>query len=229
MSRHRTTLKMHRARDKEAPAQPTTTVEDQPTGGAQAQTAIDSEPPSLPTAEAAAAEAKPDVLTRESFNRYLAVEAEEREASLQRTSVFLSRYFKLTLAMACLNMVVAGVSVALLFSFSSNLKTVVVTAAAATPVVAAPAPAPVPVAAPVAPASAAPVMPETVPPAASPPPAAPVKLQLLGEPRPAAAKHSATAQRLPHPGVKPAPARSRTIEADDDESPTLASRTTERW
>jgi hypothetical protein len=231
MSRHRTTLKMHRARDKEEPSQSAKTDEkpaEKPAAGVLEQTAIDCAPasPAPSSGMTAEPETKSDVVSRESFNRFLAVEAEEREASEERTSTILARYFKLTLAMACLNMVVAGVSVALLFSFSTSLKTVVVTAAAA-PVVAVPTPAPAPPQ--VAPAPAPPVETDAVAPVAAP---APAKMHLLGEPLPAAPKRAVATPlvRTPRPAVKPASAKPRMIATDaDDESPTLASRATERW
>jgi hypothetical protein len=185
-------------------------------------------------------EAKADVKA-EVLRRFLAAEAEEREASEQRTAGMFARYFKLTVAMVCLNVVIAGASVAILFRHSGETRTVVV----------APAPAPVlPPAAPIAasppatspaatvvevPAAAASTaLPRTSPPAE--------KIQLLGRPapqrraplyaRPAGAIASSSyAPEAPYPvraapiPTKATPVFSARIANHDRDDP----RPTERW
>ena len=187
-------MKMHRVRDKQRHNK---TAAD--TGAAA---------PSMPTGatneEADQADkavvAKPDGVSRQTLERYLAAEAAEREASEGRTSRTLARYFKVSLVMAGLNMVVAAVSVSLLFSHSDKMQTTAVALppaqpsspvlspapAASVPAPAAPVLAPavsVPAAAktPVtaAPASTRPTTTTSVTPAAVP--AKPAKIQLLGE------------------------------------------------
>jgi len=184
-------------------------------------------------------EAKANV-EAEALDRFLAA-AEERDASQQHTAGMVARYFKLTLAMVCLNVVIAGASVAMLFRHSGETRTVVV----------APAPAPVlPPAAPIAGSplatSAAATVVEVPAPAASTglpwisPPAE--KVQLLGRPapqrrtpplaRPASAVASSSyAPETPYPAhAAPMPARTtpvfsaRITDHDrDDPHPT------ERW
>jgi hypothetical protein len=100
----------------------------------------------------------------------LAAEAAEREVSEQRTSDLVGRYFKLTLAMVCANMIVAGANVAMLLRHPAETRTIVT--------VPAPAPTPAPAVA------AAPALPEPAPtPAAVPSPVAPAQpVPLLGSP-----------------------------------------------
>ena len=74
-------------------------------------------------------EAKANVKA-EVLDRFLAA-AEERDASQQHTAGMVARYFKLTLAMVCLNVVIAGASVAMLFRHSGETRTVVVASAPA--------------------------------------------------------------------------------------------------
>ncbi len=177
MSRRRTTAKLHSATLKEGP---------NPIVAKGEAVAREAEP----TADADAGryeETKTDA-NAEPLHHFLATEGEEREVGEQRTTGMVARYFKLTLAMVCLNVVVAGTNVAMLFSHSGETRTVVVAPAPASvlpapagpiaecPPVASPAP-PVSVV-PSAPASAG--LPQTSPPAEKVP--LPGRPPLLGKP-----------------------------------------------
>lgn len=165
MSRRRTTRKLYQPNAKAAateidvPVAATTEVE------VPVAATTDVEMPATASAAASA----------ERLERLLVAEAAEREVSEQRTTDLVGRYFKLTLAMVCLNMVVAGANVALLFRRPAEVRAVVTVPASAVPP---------PVAqAPIVPA------PEPAPAALAPLPTAPVpasvtteKIPLLGTP-----------------------------------------------
>jgi hypothetical protein len=186
MSRRRTTKKLYQAnaksaaRDADAPVTRATAVDTEApvTRG----TALDTEATTSPSAAVSA----------EALERLLALEASEREVSEQRTTDLVGRYFKLTLAMVCLNMVVAGANVALLFRRPAEIRTVVTAPAPVLPPpvaqapVAAPAPiAPPPTALPSVPAAADAVATEKIPllgaPSKTPLLGSPAKTPLLGK------------------------------------------------
>jgi hypothetical protein len=58
-------------------------------------------------------------LTVETLNRYLAVAAEDREAAEERSAEVITRFTKLTIAMMCVTMVIAGANVAMIISLAS--------------------------------------------------------------------------------------------------------------
>jgi hypothetical protein len=226
MSRHRTTAKMHRVRDQpEAPR----TVEEADGGQSNppAEEAVDE-----PAAEPASSQA---TLSQEALEQRLAAEMAAREVSEQRTTDLLARYFKVTLVMVGLNMLLAGASVATLIKFASRTQTVVVTQPPLSPP---PAPARPP-AAPAAPAvvqAVSPPVPAAPAEAARPAPPPPAKVPLLGAPPRVAAKpatlssparsapaRSARASIMPAPRT-PATFAQKAIE-EDDSGPTH----TERW
>jgi hypothetical protein len=215
MARHRTTAKMHGVRDR--PAAPGPDAADEGNG--------EVAPPAGQPADDAPA---PDPRNWGALEERLAAEVAAREVSEQRTTDILARYFKVTLVMVGLNMLVAGASVATLIKFASRTQTVVVTQSAPPP---APLPPPVvekaPAPPPVAPAAAA--LPADAP---SPVPSRPPKLQLLGGPprpvaKPAAPVASARVVRAP---VMPAPKKTITFaaRAAEDDAPEPP-RLTERW
>jgi len=221
MSRHRTTAKMHRVRD-----QPEAAIPVGADGGSSA-------PPEVGKADEPAGEPAPPAKgpTRETLEQRLAAEAGARQDSEQRTTDVLARYFKVTLVMVGLNMLVAGASVATLIKFATRTQTVVVTGSPPPP----PAPLPAPPVVEKAPAIEPPVSPAAAralardrPPVPSPPP----KIQLLGGPfRPAtkpaplpSPARSARAPGMPTP-KKPVTFAAKAAEADALES----SRMTERW
>ena len=76
------------------------------------------------------ADVAPDVLagnlTVEALNRYLAVAAEDREAAEERSAEIIARFSKLTIAMMCVTMVIAGANVAMIIRQSSVAAPVVV-------------------------------------------------------------------------------------------------------
>jgi hypothetical protein len=158
MSRRRTTKKIYQA----STIVDTTPMVADGGNGAGAQAAVSAKAPAADGTAGVSAEA---------LDRLLAAEVAEREIGERRTTSLLGRYFKLTLALACLNMVVAGVNVAMLFGQPREIRTVVTV-----PVPAAPAPVSTPALAQPAAAPAAPV----VPAAEAAPPAAASKMPLLG-------------------------------------------------
>jgi hypothetical protein len=185
------------------------------------------------------------MLTAETLGRYLAAEISLRESGEERTAGALARYFKLTLVLAGLNMVVATASVVMLFSRVDKPPTIVV----APPVpVAAPAPQPLPVehvVAPetVSPAPTSPALPAALPPAPSPPsrarmldpPAPASRMPLLGQP-PSASRRAAMASAPRAPRVaSPKPPTSLILAKNvAEETPPAApspavSQATERW
>ena len=114
-------------------------------------------------------------LTMEAVNRYLAAAAEDREAAEERSAEIIARFSKLTIAMMCVTMVIAGANVAMIIRQSSPTQpqssvaqppAVVLTRPAETPVVVVPA--------------APPVLPAPAPPEPLPRPAE--KVPLLGSP-----------------------------------------------
>jgi hypothetical protein len=216
MSRHRTTQKMRRVSDTQAEANP-------------AKTAIDAAASDEPAREngAAADELgdKSDSLTVESLGRYLATEASLREESEQRTSTVLSRYLKLTLVMACLNMVVAGVSVAALVA-SKRVQPVVITPPAPAPAPVLPPPQPAPPAVVVQPP--APPSPPAPPPAVSPPERIPL-LGPLPAPKPKHAPGPTRATRLASKPLPPVPAAVVLARTAYEEDESAAHREVERW
>jgi hypothetical protein len=129
-----------------------------------------------PVAAAGETEARTTAMTgvsAETLERLLAAEASEREVTEQRTTDLVGRYFKLTLAMVCLNMVVAGANVALLFRRPPEVRAIVTSPVPAPPPPVAPAAAPAPAP---APAVAVPGTPEPQAPIAA------EKIPLLGTP-----------------------------------------------
>ena len=65
-------------------------------------------------------------LTVETLNRYLAVAAEDREAAEERSAEIIARFSKLTIAMMCVTMVIAGANVAMIIRQSSVARPVLV-------------------------------------------------------------------------------------------------------
>jgi hypothetical protein len=219
MSRHRTTAKMHRVSDKPAGANP---VED---------TAIDSTPPAKGAG----------MLTAETLGRYLAAEISLRESGEERTAGALARYFRLTLVLAGLNMVVATASVIMLFARADKPPTIVVAPPAP---VAAPAPPPPSVERNVVPETILPasISPALLPPAPSPPSRAPSlgppapgsRMPLLGQPSAARRAAMASAPRAPRvASPKPPPSIILAKNAAEDPPQAVASpvvsQATERW
>ena len=64
-------------------------------------------------------------LTLEALNRYLAAAAEDREAAEDRSAQVITRFTKLTIAMMCVTMVIAGANVAMIFRQSVAVQPVV--------------------------------------------------------------------------------------------------------
>jgi hypothetical protein len=64
-------------------------------------------------------------LTLEALDRYLAAAAEDREAAEDRSAQVIARFTKLTIAMMCVTMVIAGANVAMIFRQSSAVQPVV--------------------------------------------------------------------------------------------------------
>jgi hypothetical protein len=242
MSRHRTTLKMHRVRDKQANAKP-------PEAGA---TATESLGAKKVNGSDDGPSTQGEVLTAETLGRYLAAEVARRGSGEERAANALARYFKLTLVLAGLNMLVASASVVMVLTRSAKPPTIVVNQpspplapattrppqsaekAAALPPAALPAPMP--------PAVAPPAV---VPPAPSPPakrlllgepPAAPARIPLLGQPLSARKRAAApSASRAPRVAVpKPVPSEPPVLAKNADEEEVhvvtqIASQATERW
>lgn len=108
------------------------------------------------TGEAAGHRAEADGQpTLEALNRYLAAAAEDREAAEERSEQVIARFTKLTIAMMCVTMVIAGANVAMIIRQSGAPQAVVmalppptetptVVVQPAQPVLPAPAPAPAP-------------------------------------------------------------------------------------
>jgi len=240
--RHRTTAKMHRVSDKGRETKPTPTEIDM--AGTDT-AAVDATADATATANAAGTHAavlergavadvlkSDDTLTVESLGRYLATEASLRGESEQRTSAVLARYLKLTLAMACLNLVVAAVCVAALLHLRDKAPVVI----AAPPVVA---PAPLPAAPPAPPEktvvaepaalTAEPPVPPAEPRAVSRPAKIPLLGPLLAPPKPAPAARS----RATRVASKPAPSAlaapiTLARNADEEDTSTVHA-AVERW
>jgi hypothetical protein len=162
---------------------------------------------------------------------WLAAEAARRAASEERTADTLGRYFKATVAILCLNMVVGGANVAVSFMNAGEPRTVVVTQPAPTTgsQLAPSLSGTVPAAADPSPQASAP--PSPTPPAATPPPSpAPLlgKVPLLGKPgKPPAATRPARAVTTTPVRIRPPTA---TDEAGEDEPEIEPSRlAAERW
>jgi len=212
MSRHRTTMKMHRASDKQGGSVPAEAT-------SEATQDVEAGPDRAP------ADGPLDgsqVLTVETLGRYLAEEASRRKDSEEHTTTVLARYFKLTLVLAGLNMLVAGASVALLFSRSDRVQTVVVAPQALPTVPASSQP----------PKSAQVPLQPTEPLDSVPAPVAPLpaKIHLLGQPpstpRPTSV---AVATRTARAGSRPLPSKPMAIaRSADDDAPEPGGRT-ERW
>jgi hypothetical protein len=230
MSRHRTTMKMHRASDKPSESRPAETAGEDTGSTAQPEHDVPNEPA-----------AQGEALTMETLGRYLDREVSEREASEERTSTLLARYFKLTLVMAALNMLVAGTSVAMLFKHPDSPQPIVVAAPASqvAPVVAPPSQ-PVeraPLESPPATPIAAPA-PLPVPPSAA---SSPAKIPLLGQPLLPAVKRAPVSYpaRMPRVASKPSPTTLRATSlpsspvvfarSTDEDRRSEASTMAERW
>ena len=79
------------------------------------------------TGDATRDEGEPaEQLTVETLNRYLAAAADDREAAEERSAQIITRFTKLTMAMLCVTMVIAGANVAMMFQRSSAAQPVVV-------------------------------------------------------------------------------------------------------
>ena len=74
-------------------------------------------------------------VTLETLNRYLAEAAEDREAAEERSAQVIERFSKLSIAMMCVTMVIAGANVAMLVHTSTAARPVVVTPLPSTPAV----------------------------------------------------------------------------------------------
>jgi hypothetical protein len=236
MSRHRTTLRMHRVKDKKAGGK---LAESRAAATDGAGAAIAKGPDDKNGAEA-------EALTPEALGRYLAAEVSLRESGEERGATTLARYFKLTLVMAGFNMLVASASLVMVFSHSAKPQTIVVTAPTVSP---APAAAPKPpqmekAAVASAPMSLAPTLPSALVPAPLPPaktpllgraPSAPTRIPLLGRPRSAPKRSVATsAPRAPRVSIpKPLPTEPPVLakNATDESAAALdvSQQTTERW
>jgi hypothetical protein len=224
MSRHRTTLKMHRVKDKRATAK-------------LAENEVAASEATANGARDKLATQADDALTTETLGRYLAAEVSLRESGEERGATALARYFKLTLVMAGLNMLVASASVVMVFSRSDKPQTIVVTppAPAAAPV-APREPATKVVAAPTPPAPTPPAVPPPAPtriPLLGQPPSPPARIPLLGRPR-SAPKRAVAAKEPRAPRVSiPPPMPSTPVFARNtpEEHPPVpvVSETTERW
>ena len=79
-----------------------------------------------PPATGEADQAISENLTTETLNRYLAAAAEDREAAEERSSQVIARFTKLTIAVMCLTMVIAGANVAMIIRQSSTVQPIVV-------------------------------------------------------------------------------------------------------
>jgi hypothetical protein len=162
-------------------------------------------------------------LTVETLNRYLAVAAEDREAAEERSAEIIARFSKLTIAMMCVTMVIAGANVAMIIRQSSTTQPQL--SAAQPPAVALPRAVETPVV--VAPA-APPVLPTPVPPAQPEPPRTAEKIPLLGSPPSARARQ--TFAPVPPRFARTAPPRpqpllsARSVDNNPHESGTA-----ERW
>ena len=120
----------------------------------------------------------------ETLDRYLAAAAQDREAAEERSTQIVDRFTKLTIAMMCVTMVIAGANVAMLIKQASAPRPVVVLP-------------PRPVEAPTAlvqPAQPVVLPAPAVPSEPAPPPEKIEKIPLLGSPP------SARVRRAPAPG-----------------------------
>ena len=160
-------------------------------------------------------------LTLDALNRYLATAAEDREAAEERSAQVITRFTKLTIAMMCVTMVIAGANVAMIISQSSNPQ----------PVVMAPPPVETPtlVVQPAQPALPAPA-PVPAPLESLDPPQPAAKIPLLGSPptarpRPAPAAMAPRMARATIPPPRPQPLLS-VRNTDNDARETGA---VERW
>ncbi len=61
-----------------------------------------------------------ETLTVESFQHYLDTEAERREAAAEQTQGIIARFFKMTVVLVGLNMVIAGANVAMIITRSGH-------------------------------------------------------------------------------------------------------------
>ena len=130
-----------------------------------------------------ASEVRAGSLTIEALNRYLAAAAEDREAAEERSAEVIARFSKLTIALMCVTMVIAGANVAMIIRQSNAPQPVIVAAprpAEAPPLVVQPAP---------------PILPAPVPSEPSEPPRPAEKIPLLGSPP------SPRATQVPTPGA----------------------------
>ena len=82
--------------------------------------------PAAPPAAGEEREAISGSLTLETLNRYLAAAAEDRDAAEERSSQVIARFTKLTIAVMCLTMVIAGANVAMIIRQSNTVQPIVV-------------------------------------------------------------------------------------------------------
>jgi hypothetical protein len=82
--------------------------------------------PAAPPAAGETREAISENLTLETLNRYLATAAEDRDAAEERSSQVIARFTKLTIAVMCLTMVIAGANVAMIIRQSNTVQPIVV-------------------------------------------------------------------------------------------------------
>jgi hypothetical protein len=155
--------------------------------------------------------------TLAALNRYLAASAEDREAAEERSAQVIDRFTKLTIAMMCVTMVIAGANVAMIIRQSRAPQTIVMAPPPVQP--------PALLVQPPAPVLPAPAPLESIEPA---PPAE--KIQLLGSP-PAAKPRPASATQAPRMARTPiTPPRSQPLlsvrNVDNDARETGA---VERW
>jgi len=162
--------------------------------------------------------------TLEALNRYLAAAAEDREAAEERSAQIIARFTKLTIAMMCVTMVIAGANVAMIIKQWG----------APQPVVIAPPPpvqTPALVVQPVQPVLPAPEpAPVTEPLEAIDPPLPAAKIPLLGSPpaarpRPAPAATTPRMARAAITPPRPQPLLSVVNTNDDEPGPSVV----ERW
>lgn len=152
-------------------------------------------------------------ITAESLARHLAAEALLRDSSEERTTSVIRRYFRLTLALAGINVLVAGTTMAVLWSRSGKVPEAgaKVSAPAAQPKPEIPYPTPAPAPTPV--------------PTVVPVPSAPV-LKVLPLPAPSSKREGVA----PAPRPRRSAARTQIVQKPVDDTETVAlDNVVERW
>lgn len=187
MSRRRTTQKLHASLKEETPI-------------STASQAVDAEPGKDGASDAS----QHDMPFEAELGPWLAAEAARRAASETRSAETLARYFKATVAILCLNMVVGGANVAVSFMNAGETRTVVVAPPAPMGSQTTPAPA--------ASTPSAEASPQATAPVTTPPPSA---IPLLGK-EPLLGKPDRPEARPSRPPAVTRPARSRPPAAEEE-------------